>query len=137
MNTHLTIHQLRVYERLAANWKNCNHFGNITSSVERVNDVPNHLTKLGVEYLIPFLWIDEKTNAFIYHADLGRKNSAHIIEIYYALRPQAIEWRKQDAQFALQLDDDLIDGLDYDGVAVTQLVVPFGETALEEVLLYN
>ena len=36
--------------------------------------------------------------------------------------------------FALQLDDDLIHGLD-DNVAVTELVVPFGETALEDVLL--
>ncbi len=39
--------------------------------------------------------------------------------------------------FALQLDDDLTGGLDYDNVAVTELVVPFGETALEEVLFFN
>ena len=39
--------------------------------------------------------------------------------------------------FALQLDDDLMYGLDYDNVAVTELVVPFGESALEEILLYN
>ena len=136
MGAHMTVHKLRAYESLAANWKNCNHFGTITSSVERVNDVPKHLTELRVEDLIPFLWITEKTNAFIYSADLGRKNSTHIIEIYSALRPRATEWRKRHAQFALQLDDDLIDGLD-DDVAVTQLVVPFGETALEEVLLYN
>ena len=89
--------------------------------LERISDVPNHLTKLRVEDLIRFLWINEKTNAFIYYANLGRKNPTHIVEIYYALRPQAIEWRKQRAQFALQLDDDLIYGLD-DDVAVTQLV---------------
>ena len=136
MNAYMTVHKLRVYERLAANWKNCDHFGIITSSVERINDIPDHLTKLGVEDLIPFLWIDKKTNAFIYDADLGRKNPIHIVEIYYALRPQAIEWRKRGAQFALQLDDDLIYGLE-DDVAVTQLAVPYGETALEEVLLYN
>ena len=64
------------------------------------------------------------------------KNPIHIVEIYYALRPRATEWRKQGAQFALQLDDDLIYGLE-DDVAVTQLAVPYGETALEEVLLYN
>ena len=136
MNTHMTIHQFRTYENLAAHWKNCDHFGIITSFVERINDVPNYLTELGVEDLIPLLWIDEKTNAFTYDADLGRKNPIHVVDIYHDLRPRAVEWRKQGAQFALQLDDDLIYGLEND-VAVTQLAVPYGETALEEVLLYN
>lgn len=136
MDTNVTAHRLRIYENLAAHWKNCNHFGVITSSIERVNDVPNHLTKLEVEDLIDFLRIDEKTNAFTYDADLGKKTPTHIVEIYYALRPRSTEWRKQGAQFALQLDDDLIYGLE-DDVAVTQLAVPYGETALEEVLLYN
>ena len=136
MDTHMKVHKLNAYERLADHWKICNYFGIITSSVERINDVRNHLTQLKVGDLIPFLLINEKTNAFIYNADLGRKNPIHIVEVYYALSPWAVEWRKQGAQFALQLDDDLMDGLE-DDVAVTQLAVPYGETALEEVLLYN
>ena len=91
MNTYMTIHQLRIYENLAADWKNCDHFGIITSAVERINDVPNHLTKLEVEDLINFLWINEKTNAFTYSADLGRKNPIRVVEIYYDLRPRAVE----------------------------------------------
>lgn len=91
---------------------------------------------LFLEDLIDFLWIDKKTNAFTYYADLGRKNPIGVVEIYYDLRPRAVEWRKQGARFALQLDDDLIYDLE-DDVAVTQLAVPYGETALEEVLLYN
>ena len=79
----------------------------------------------------------KKTHAFIYDADLGRKYPAYIVEIYYDWNPHGTEWRKRHAQFALQLDDDLMNGMDYDNVAVTELVVPFGETALAEVLLYN
>lgn len=52
------------------------------------------------------------------------------------MRLRATEWRERHAQFALRLDADLTDGLD-DCVAVTELVVPFDETVLEEVLLCN
>lgn len=64
------------------------------------------------------------------------KNLIYVVEIYYALHPWTTKWRNRGAQFALQLDDDLIYRLE-DDVAVTQLVVPYGETALEEMLLYN
>ena len=136
MATDMTVDKIRTYERLTSDWKICNYFGIITSSVERINDVRDHLTKLKLEDLIPFIRIDEKTNAFIYNADIGRKCPTHIVEIYYDWDPHGTEWRKRHAQFALQLDTDLIEGLD-DNIAVTELVVPFGETALEEVLLYN
>ena len=137
MTTDMTVDRLRTYKRLASNWRICNYFGIITSSVERVNDVSNYLTELAVEDLIHFIRIDQKTKAFTYDADLGRKYPTHIVEIYYDWNLHGTEWRRRHAQLALQLDDDLMDGLDYDNVAVTELVVPYGETALEEVLLYN
>ena len=137
MTTDMTVDRLKTYKRLASEWKICNYFGIITSSVARVNDVSNYLTEFEVEDLIPFIRIDEKTNAFTYDADLGRKYPTHIVEIYYDSKLHGTEWRKRYAQLALQIDDDLIGGLDYDHVAVTELVVPFGETALEEVLLYS
>ena len=136
MEYSMTFDQRRNYMKYVAAWINCTHFGIISSRVDRINDVLNYLVRLGVADLIPYLLINEKTNAFVYEADLERKNIIKVVEIYQDWNPRSIEWRKRNAQFALQLDDDLIDGLD-DDVAVTQLVVPFGETALEEVLLYN
>lgn len=103
----------------------------------RVNDVSNYLTELEVEDLIPFIRIDQITKAFTYNTDLGRKYPTRIVEIYYDSKLHGTEWCKRHAQLALHLDDDLMDGLDYDNVAVPELVVPYGETALEEVLLYN
>ena len=94
MNTYRKNDRISVYKGLAADWQDCTHFGTIASFVKRTNDVPMHLAKLGVEYLIDFLLINEKTNAFIYNADLGEKNLTNIVEIYYDLRPRAVEWRK-------------------------------------------
>ena len=122
---------------MVADWKDCTHFGTVVSFVKRTNDVPKHLAKLGVEYLIDFLLINEKTNAFIYSADLGRKNLTNIVEIYYDLRPRSVEWRKQGAQLALQLGDDLSNGFYYENVIITEFVVAYLKTAVEEVLRYN
>ena len=125
------------YRKFAADWQDCTHFGTIVSFVERTNDVPKHLAKLGVEYLIDLLLINEKTNAFVYYADLGRKNLTNIVEIYYDLRPRSVEWRKQGAQLALQLGDDLSNGFYYENVIITEFVVAYLKTAVEEVLRYN
>lgn len=133
----MTSNQHRIYMELADRWNDCTHFGGvIVSLVKRINDVPNHLLELGVADLIPYLRIDEKTNAFIYEADLGRKNSIQVVETYQDLRPRATGWRERHAQFALRLDADLIGGLD-DGVAVTDFVVPFLQTARDEAIINN
>ena len=129
--------KISVYEEMVAVWKDCTHYGYITSSVKRTNDVPKHLAKLGVDYLIDFILVNEKTNAFIYCADLGRKNLINIVEIYYDLFPHTVEWRKQGAQLALQLDDDLYNGFCYENVIITEFVVAYLQTALEEVLYYS
>ena len=126
--------QQRDYGMLAAAWNHCNHFGTISSSVDRINDIPCHLVKLDVAHLMPYLLINEKAKAFVYKADLGRKNLIHVVEIYYDLRPHGTEWREQHARLALLLDVDLADGLDA-GVIVTDFVVPFADTAQREVIL--
>ena len=92
--------------------------------------------RLGLTGLIPYLLINEKTNAFIYEADLGRKNPIQIVEIYHDTRLRATEWRELYAEIALRLDDDLVDALDY-GAAVTDSVVPFAGTAQKEAILNN
>ncbi len=84
-----------------------------------------------------FILVNEETNTFIYCADLGRKNLTNIVEIYYDLFPHAVEWRKQGAQLALQLDDDLYNGFYYENVIITEFVVAYLQTALEEVLYYS
>lgn len=122
--------------KLVAHWNNCTHFGVIISCVDRTNNVSNCLIRLGVRELIPYLLINEKTNAFIYKADLGRKNPTQIVEIYHDWCPRATEWREPHAEIAMRMDDDLVDGLD-DGVAVPEFVVPFLNTAMQEVMLNN
>ena len=134
MSTSMTFDQYKAYMKLIALWTNCRHYGIITSRVDRINDVYNYLVELGISDLIPYLLIDEKTNAFIYRADLGRKNHVRIIEIYHDTRPRATEWRERYAEIAMLIDDDLVDGLN-EGVAVPKFVVPFANTALEEVML--
>ena len=110
----------------------CNHFGVITSYVERINDVPIYLERFGVIDLIPYLWINEKMKAFLYQANLlDRKGAIRVVEIYYDWYPHGTEWRKRGAQFALWLDNDLADGLD-DNVAVTDSVTPVGRSSVEE-----
>ena len=137
MDIFMTIDQRETYvEKLTNAWLYSNYFGVICSDVDRTNDVVVYLDKLGVDDLIPYLLINEKTKAFVYVADLLRKDPINVVEIYHDWGPRSTEWRKRGAEFALQLDEDLIGGLD-DGVAIPKLVVPFGETALEEVLLYN
>jgi len=109
----------------------CNHFGVITSAVDRINDVPIYLERFGVIDLIYYLRIDNKMKAFLYNANLlGRKRPVRVVEIYYDWYPHGIEWRRRGAQFALWLDDDLADGLD-DDVAVTYSVIPVGRSAVE------
>ena len=157
MSTHMTPDQRRAYKGYIDDWGRCNFFGEICSVADRTNDVPNYLTKLRVDYLIPFLFIDHKTQAFFYTAYLAeirsmdvdgedisyafgtlyleKKRLIHVVEIYYDLRPRPIEWRKQGAQFTLKLDEDLIYGLEDDDVVVTEFTVPFGKTALDEVML--
>ena len=137
MNTYRKNDRINVYEKMIEDWKDCTHFGYITSSVKRINDVPMHLVKLGVEYLIDFLLIDEKTNAFIYRADLGLKNLTDIVEIYNDKSPRTVEWRKQGAQLALQLDDDLYNGFYYENVIITEIVIAYLQTAMDEILRYN
>ena len=58
------------------------------------------------------------------------------MEIYHDVHLRGTEWREHNAQIALRLDVDLIDGLD-DNVVVTDFVVPFAQTALEEAILNN
>ena len=134
MYTSMTFDQYRTYMKLVSRWNNCTHFGIIVSRVDRINDVINYLVGLGVDDLIPYLLINEKTNAFIYEADLGRKNPIKVVEIYYDWNPHSTEWRKREAQLALHLNEDLINGLD-NGVAVPKFVIPFASTALEEVII--
>ena len=134
METLTTRDQLRAYERYIHAWKLCNFFGIIISVADRINDVPNYLIKLGVDYLIPYIWVDEKTNAFVYKANLGMKNGIIVVEIYHNLRPQPIEWRLSKAQLALKIEDDLIYGLD-EGVVITEFTVPFLNSALDEAML--
>ena len=136
MRSPMTFNQRRTYMEFVAAWNDCTHFGIITSRVDRINDVINYLVRLEVVDLIPYLPINEKTNAFIYKADLGRKKLIQIVEIYHDTYPRATEWREPYAEIALRLDDDLIDGLD-DGVAVPDFVVPFARTAQEEAILNN
>ena len=113
----------------------CNHFGVITSYVDRINDVPIYLARFGVIDLIPYLRIDEKMKAFLYKASLlDRKRPIRVVEIYYDRNLHGTEWRKRAAQFALWLDDDLADGLD-DDVVITDFVIPVGRTAVEEGIL--
>ena len=139
MNTPMTFNQYKAYMKFVVRWNDCTHFGGvIVSRVDRTNDVYNYFyfMKLGVADLIPYLLIDEKTNAFIYRANLGRKNVIQVVEIYRDIRPRATEWRECHAQFALRLDVDLTDGLD-DGVAVPDFVVPFLQTAQSEAIINN
>ena len=126
----------RTYMEFVTAWRKCTHFGNIISRVDRINDVLNYLVELGLTDLIPYLLINEKTNAFIYKADLGRKKPIQIVEIYRDTRPRATEWRERYAQIALRIDEDLVDGLD-DNVAIPEFVVPLLDTALEEVMLIH
>ena len=157
MSTHTIRDQRRAYKRYIDEWGRCNFFGEICSVADRTNDVPNRLTKLGVDYLKDFLFIDHKTQAFVYTAYLEeirsidvegdeiihsigtlyleKKRPIHVVEIYYDLRPRSIEWRKQHAQFTLELDEDIIYGLEDDNVVVTELVYPFAKSALDEVML--
>ena len=134
MSAFITFNQYKAHMKLVAYWNHCTHFGVITSCVDRTNDVPDCLIRLGEPELISYLLINEKTNAFIYKADLGRKNPIQIVEIYHDWCPRATEWRKQHAEIAMRIDNDLVDGLD-DGVAVPEFVVPFLNTAMQEVML--
>ena len=156
MSTHMTNDQSRAYKRYINDWGRCNFFGEICSVADRTNDVPNRLIKLGVDYLKDFLFIDHNTQAFFYTAYLEeirsidvegdeinhafgtlyleKKRPVHVVEIYYDLRPRSIEWRKQGAQFTLELDEDIIYGLEDDDVAVTEFVYPFAKTALAEIM---
>ena len=111
-----------------------NHFGVITSYVDRINDVPIYLERFEVTDLISYLQIDEKMKAFLYKANLlDRKRPIRVVEIYYDWYPHSTEWRKRGAQFALWLDGDLVDGLD-DDVAITHSVIPVARTAMEETM---
>ena len=74
---------MELYEKVACAARSCLHKGTIVSRVERINDVPSHLAQLGVDYLIPYLLITEKTGAFVYEADLkGRRTTIQVVEIY-------------------------------------------------------
>lgn len=116
----------------AYNRRDAWYYGIVISRVDRINDVPNYLVGLGVDYLIPYLLVNERMNAFIYGANLvRRKHSTLIVEFYHDTRPRATEWREKHAEIALWLDEDLVEGLDYD-VVVTDFVIPFGRTAHEE-----
>ena len=156
MSTHTIRDQRRAYKGYINDWGRCNFFGEICSVADRTNDVPNRLIKLGVDYLKDFLFIDHNTQAFFYTAYLEeirsidvegdeinhafgtlyleKKRPVHVVEIYYDLRPRSIEWRKQGAQFTLELDEDIIYGLEDDDVAVTEFVYPFAKTALAEIM---
>lgn len=157
MNTHMTIDQRRAYKRYIDEWGRCNYIGEICSVADRTNDIRNLLTKFGVDYLIDFLSIDHKTQAFVYKAYIAKihaidvesvelnhaigilylekKHPIYVVEIYNDLRPQTIDWRKHREQFTLELDRNLLNGLEYENVAITEFTVPFGKTALEEVML--
>ena len=111
---------------IAGTWLSCTHHGSILSSVDRINDIPRYLAELGVDYLIPYLPITEKTGAFVFNAELSTKSIIRVVEVYEGMR--GTEWRVPRAQLALRLDDDLAAGL-IDDVAVVNFVVPFAETA--------
>ena len=131
MKNHLQETYMR---KLIDAWLYADYFSVIYSDVNRINDIDAYLTNLGVDDLIPYLLIDSKTKAFEYQTDLGRKHLINVVEIYHDWSPRSTEWRKRGAQFAMQLDKDLIHGLN-DGIAIPKLVVPFGDTAKEEVML--
>ena len=130
----MVFHRRRAYMEFVAAWRECTHFGTIISRVDRINDVINYLMELGMTDLIPYVLINEKTNAFVYKVDLGRKQPIQVVEIYHDIRPRSTEWRECSAQIALRIDEDLVVGLD-DNIAVPEFVVPFLDTALEEVML--
>lgn len=112
----------------------CDHFGVVTSYVDRVNDVPIYLARFGVIDLITYLRVDEKMKAFLYWANLlDIKRPIRVVEIYYDWYPHSTGWRRRGAQFALRIDDDLADGLD-DDVAITDSVIPVAITAMEEIM---
>lgn len=134
MSTSITPNQYEVYMKLIDHWNNCTHFGIVISRVDRMNDIPNYLVKLGVSDLIRYLLVNEKMNAFVYMVDLGRKNPVQVLEIYHDMRLRATEWRERRAEIAMRIDDDLVDGLD-DGIAIPEFVVPFVTTAMREVKL--
>lgn len=115
---------------IAGTWLSCTHHGSILSSVDRINDIPRYLAELGVDYLIPYLLITEKTGAFVFDAELSTKGIIRVVEVYEGM--PGTEWRVRHAQFAMQIDDDLDTGL-FDNVAVTNFVVPFAETLIAEV----
>lgn len=149
--------QREAYKGYIDEWGECNYFGEICSVADRTNDILNLLTKIGIDYLIDLLCIDHTTQAFVYKAYLGeiraidveigefnhaigilyleKKHPSHVVEIYSDLRPQAIDWRMHGEQFTLLLDDDLRYGFEDENVVVTEFTVPFGKTALEEVML--
>ena len=68
----MTFNQYRVYMRFVAARNDCTHFGTIHSCVDRTNDVPRYLEKLGVEDLGIYLLINERTQAFVYDAEIIR-----------------------------------------------------------------
>ena len=136
MSASMTFNQYKAHMKLVAHWSNCTYFGIITSCVHRTNDVSNCLIRFGVPELISYLLINEKTNAFIYKADLGRKHPIQIVEIYHDWCPRATEWREPHAEIAMRIDGDLVGELD-DGIAVPEFVVPFLNTAMQEVMLNN
>ena len=123
-----------VFREYVTAWERCNIFGSICTVADRVNDVPDYLTKLGVAYLIQNLFMDYQTQAFVYTANLKERSSIRIVDIYRDLRPRSIEWRVRNAQFALRLEDELRHGFD-NNVVITEFAVPFGQTAWDEVML--
>ena len=125
---------MKASKEYIAAWNQCNLFGFVCTVANRTNEVPNYLTKLGVAYLIPYLFIDHQTQAFVYTAYLRKKHPIHVVEIYNDLHPRSIEWRMPDAQFGLKLEDELKHGFD-ENVIITEFTVPFGKTAWKEVML--
>ena len=156
MNNHMMKDQHSEYKRYIDQWEDCNYFGEIITIAERTNDVCQYLTKLGADYLIDLLYIDHETQAFVYNAYIAeiradevgseefnngfgilfleKKRPIHVVEIYFNLRPQAIDWRMHREQFVIKIDNDHINGLEYDNVAVTHNVYPFAKTAFNEVM---
>ena len=119
------------------NQRNAWHYGIILSRVDRINDVPDYLIKLGGSDLIPYLLVDEKMKAFIYDAEfMMKKHPVRVVDLYYDFRPRSTDWRERDAEIAVWLDADLIDGLD-DGIAVSDFVIPFGRTAQSLMTVYH
>ena len=77
--------QRKAYKRYIDEWGRCNYFGEICSVADRTNDVPNLLTKFGIDYLIDFLFIDHKTQAFVYKAYLEEIRAIEIGEFNHAI----------------------------------------------------